>query len=223
MKNNNANFLRSIEGFIFLIGCSLLIAEIILFIPFRHYIPELKGDLFLVILTDLLAGRGASISLGLELGLSGFLVILISIVSNITLLFIFYPLITYFGKHLIEVKLIGKLFSSAINKADKQRSKIERWGALGIAFFVWIPLYSTGALIGAIIGRLMGMRTITVIWVVILGMVSSAISWTFAFDYLFEFAEGVGKFLPMIFVGLILGIVVFYRLYTFYHLAKQKK
>jgi len=222
MKNNDASFFRSIEGFIFLIGCSLLIAEIILFILFGQYIPELKENLLPVIFADLLAGRGASISLGLELELSKFLVILISIVFNITLLFIFYPPIIYFYGYLIEIKLIRKFFSSAINKAQKHQSKIEKWGALGIAFFVWIPLHSTGALIGAIIGGLMGMRTITIIWVVILGMVSSAISWTFAFDYLFEIAEGAGKIIPTIFVGLILGTVIFRRLHQLYHHAKQK-
>lgn len=222
MKNNNTSFFKSIEGFIFLIGCGLLIAEIILFIQFGDYIPELKEGLLPMIFADLLAGRAASISLGLEIGLSEFLVILISIIFNITLLFIFYPLIIYFYEHLIEIKIIGKVIGSAINKSKKYQSKIEKWGTLGLIFFVWIPFFSTGALVGAIIGTLIGMRTIVVICVVILGMISSAISWTFAFDYLFKFAEGAGKIIPTLFVGLILGTALFHRLYKLYRQVKQK-
>lgn len=222
MKDNNTAFFKSIEGFIFLTGCGLLITEIILFILFGQYIFELKEDLLPMIFADLLAGRGASISLGLELGLSKFLVISISVIFNVTWLFILYPLIIYFYEHLIELKLIGKVLSIPKKTAEKHQSKMEKWGALGIVFFVWIPLFSTGSLVGAIIGTLIGMRTIIVICVVIFGMVSSAVSWTFAFDYLFEFAEGAGKIIPSVFVGLIFGIVVFHRFYHFYSKTKQK-
>ena len=206
-----------------MIGCGLLITEIILFILFGHYIPELKESFFPVILADILAGRGASISLGLELGLSKVLVILISVIFNLTWFFILYPLIIYFYEYLIEIKLIGKAFSSTKNKAEEHRSKIEKWGALGIAFFVWVPLYSTGSLVGAIIGTLIGMRTITVIRVVVLAMIISIISWTFAFDYLLKFAERSGKIVPLIFVGLVFGIAVFHRLRNVFQSRLNKK
>jgi len=204
-----------------LTGCALLISEIILFILFGQHIPEIREKLFPVIAADLLGGRGVGISLGLELGLSKFQVIFISVIFNLTHLFILYPLITYFYEHLIEKKLIGKVFHSTRRTAEKYQPIIEKWGAPGIAFFVWVPLFSTGSLIGAIIGKLIGMRTITVICTVVLAMVFSAISWGFAFEYLFKLAAGVGKIIPSIFVCLILGIAVFYRLRYFYHRAKQ--
>jgi len=216
------SFFKSIEGLIFLIGCCLLTIELILFALFGHYIPELKENFLSIIVTDILAGRGASISIGLNLGLSNFMVISISVLFNITLFFIFYPLIIYFYEHLIEMKFIGKIFGSVKHKAEKYQLKIEKWGALGIAFFVWIPFHSTGALIGAIIGTFIGMRTITVICVVTSAMIVSVISWTFAFDYLFKITEGAGKIIPSIFVSLILGIAIFRRLQHLYRLAKQK-
>jgi len=221
-KNNDISFFRSMEGLIFLIGCLLLITQIILFTIFAHYVPGIKKGLFPVIAADLLGGRGVSISVGLELGLSKFRVIFISVIFNLTYLFILYPLFSYFYEHLIRMKFIGKAVNSTQRAAEKHQSRIERWGALGIAIFVWIPLFSTGSLVGSIIGTLIGMRTIIVICVVILAMVTSAISWAFIFDYLFEFAAGAGKIIPSILVGLILGIVVFYRLRKLYHLAKQK-
>ncbi len=221
-KNNDISFFRSLEGLIFLAGCALLITEIVLFIIFASYIPEIKKGLFPVIAADLLGGRGVSISVGLELGLSKFRVIFISVIFNLTYLFILYPLFIYFYEHLIKIRFIGKALNSTQRAAEKHQSRIERWGALGIAIFVWIPLFSTGSLVGSIIGTLIGMRTIIVICVVVLAMVTSAISWAFIFDYLFEFAAGAGRIIPSIFVGSILGIAIFYRLRKLYYLAKQK-
>ncbi len=220
MKNNEPTFLKSIEGIIFLIGCGFIISNVLFLILFGIYIPELKEYLLPVIFTDLVAGIGVSISLGLSLGLSKFMVILISLVFNITWLFVLFPLIIYFYEHLIEIKLVGKVFSSAKKKAERQQVKIEKWGAIGIAFFVWVPFFSTGPLIGAIVGRLIGMRIIPVLSVVVLAMIISAISWTFAFDYLMEMTEGAGKIIPAILVALILGISLFRRLSQRYYLAK---
>ena len=221
-KINNTPFFRSLEGLIFLIGCALLITEIILFTVFTYYVPEIKKGLFPVIAADLLGGRGVSISVGLELGLSKFQVIFISVIFNLTYLFILYPLFIYFYEHLIRMRFIGRAFNSTQRAAEKHQARIERWGALGIAIFVWIPIFSTGSLVGSIIGTLIGMRTGVVISVVVLAMVTSATSWAFIFDYLFELAVGAGKFVPSILVGSILGLVIFYRLRQFYHLAKEK-
>ena len=222
MKNNSPSFLRSMEGNIFLIGCGLIIFEVLFFILFGNYIPELKEYLLPVIFTDLVAGIGACISLGLSLGLSKFMVIIISVVFNLTWLFVLFPLIIYSYVHLIEIKLVGKVFNSAKKKAERQQVKIEKWGALGIVFFVWVPFFSTGPLIGAIVGRLIGMRIIPVLSVVTSAMIISAISWTFAFDYLIELTEGAGKIIPAILAVLILCISIFRRLWHRYYLAKQK-
>ncbi|MFB0526664.1 MAG: hypothetical protein ACETVO_04265, partial [bacterium] len=75
-KSDDTPFFRSLEGLIFLIGCVLLITEVILFISFASYVPEVKKGLFPVIAADLIGGRGVSISVGLELGLPKFEVIL---------------------------------------------------------------------------------------------------------------------------------------------------
>jgi len=221
-KINNNPFFRSLEGLIFLIGCLLLITQVILFTVFTYCVPEIKKGLFPVIAADLLGGRGVSISVGLEMGLSKFQVIFISVIFNLTYLFILYPLFVYFCEHLIKMKFIGRAFDSTRRAAEEHQARIERWGALGIAIFVWIPLFSTGSLVGSIIGTLIGMRTGIVISVVVLAMVTSAASWAFIFDYLFELTVGAGKIIPSIFVGSILGLAIFQRLRQFYHLAREK-
>lgn len=58
-------------------------------------------------------------------------------------------------------------------------------------------------------GTLIGIRTSILTCVVILVMVTSATSWAFGFDDLFEVVIGAGKIIPSTFVVLILGIAIF--------------
>lgn len=87
-NNNNASFFYSVEGIIFLIGCAFLIVDIILYTLLGASIPEFKEGFLPMIVTDLLGGRLAGISIGLELGLTRFLVVLISVTFNLAYLFV---------------------------------------------------------------------------------------------------------------------------------------
>lgn len=220
MKIGNTSFFKSAEGIIFLTGCGLLVIELIVFIMFERYIPEVEEEILSMIVADLAAGRGISILLGLSLKLSEFYVILTSVLFDITLLFIFYPPIYYFYRSLVEPKILEKVLRSTKRSVEKHQHRIEKWGALGIAVFVWVPLFNTGPLVGTIIGKLIGMRTIVVFTVIVISIVISAVSWTFAFDFLFEINKRAGRLLPFILVAVILGAIVAHRLYWLY---KQRK
>jgi len=219
-RANDVPFFKSIEGAIFLVGCLLLAAEALLFFLFAYGNPGIRDRLLSVIIGDIFGGIGAGISLGLEVGLPLNAVVLVFVIFNITLLFLFYPIIIRFYEHLIELKFIGKALSSTKEKAERHLAKIEGWGALGVAIFVWIPIYSTGVLVGAILGRLIGMRTITVFIVVISSLIASAIAWAYAFDLVLDIFKGMGRILPTIFVVLIVVFVLFHRFYGIYKKAK---
>jgi hypothetical protein len=66
------------------------------------------------------------------------------------------------------------------------------------------------------------MCTSILTWIAILAIVTGAIFWPFGFDRLFGVPIGGGKINLWIFLGLILGIAIFYRLHQLYHSAKQK-
>jgi len=213
MDDGEHKFYRSVEGLVFLTGCGLFAAELLILVLFQRYIPESRENVISVIVADLLTGRAGSISLGLKLGLSRVSVILISVAFNLTLLLVLYPLIAYSYKHYVEAKLIGKALDSTKRAAEKHLGRTEKWGALGIAVFVWIPLFSTGSLVGATIGTLMGMHTIVVLCVVVPAMIASAVSWTFAFDYVFDYARSVGRIAPLVLVCLIFGAVAVHHIH----------
>lgn len=221
-SGGSETFLKTVEGKIFLAGWGLLISVCILVVLFRKVLPNLPQDAALMCAADNFAGRAATLSLGLRLGVPRWVVIPLSICFSLTSLFLFYPLIVYFYERVVEIKIIGPALDTAKKMAEKQQPKIERYGAFGIAVFVWIPFFMTGSIVGAVLGYIIGMRTKTVMVTVITSVVLSAISWGIAFDYMLEFAESVGKFLPIIMVGGILGIAVFFRLQKLYQTARQR-
>lgn len=221
-QEEKKSFLRTIEGKIFLAGWGLLIGVCILVVLFGQVLPGLPQKAASMCAADNFAGRAATLSLGLQLGLPLWVVIPLSISFSLTSLFLFYPLIVYFYERVVEIKIIGPALDTAKKMAEKQQPKIERYGAFGIGVFVWIPFFMTGSIVGAVLGYIIGMRTKAVMVTVITSVVLSAISWGIAFDYMLEFAESVGKFLPIIMVGGILGVALFFRLQKLYQTARLR-
>jgi uncharacterized membrane protein len=192
----------------FLVGCIISASGLACFLSLSQYIPALKEKLIPVIAADLLGGTGAGIAFGLELGVPRSMLILVSIIFNITCLLTCYPLIMSYSEKLARTKVIERVFNSTRNVAKKRQQRIEKWGIPGVAFFVWLPIHSTGPLVGAIIGRLIGMRMATVILTVMLATTAGAVCWAYTFDRLFEVAEKAGTLVPSIFVILIIVIAV---------------
>lgn len=220
MTVGNTRFFKTDEGIIFLIGL-LLFFIVILFFSFSQLIEiELLKKILPMVVLDILAGRGASICFGLGAGMSHILVAVVSVLFNIIWLFIFYPLFVHFYAKMIEIKIIGRAIRSTRNMAEKNRGKVERFGALGLSVIVWVPFTMTGSLVGAILGYLIGMRTRVILLVVFISMTVSSFSWAFGFEYMFGLAEKVGTFVPAVLITIILGAILFFR---WRKLKKRKK
>ncbi len=99
-----ARFFKTKEGLIFFAGCILFVGIIILFSFFQLMGIRLLEKILPMITLDILAGRGASICMGLGAGMSHTLVAFISIVINTSWLFIFYPLYVYYHHKVIKIK-----------------------------------------------------------------------------------------------------------------------
>ncbi|MCK5534981.1 small multi-drug export protein [bacterium] len=206
-----SGFLKTKEGLIFFVGCILFVGIIILFSFFQLIGIKLLEKILPMIALDILAGRGASICMGLGAGMSHTLVAFISILINTIWLFIFYPLFVYYHQKVIKIKIIGNFFKSIRKMAERNQAKVERYGILGLGIFVWVPFTMTGSLVGAIIGYLIGMRTRVILMVVFFSMVLSAFSWSFGFDYIFRFARKVGTIAPGAVVVIIIGMILFFH------------
>jgi len=118
------------------------------------------------------------------------------------------------------MKIVGSAVKSTRTIAQKNLSKFERYGALGVGIFIWLPFYMTGPLIGALLGYLIGIRTTVVILVTVISTIASSITWALLFEQIFELTKKIGNTIPAISVGIILAVVFYLHLRR---LLKPKK
>lgn len=204
MKLENKHFLKSTEGIVFLAGCLLLVSTIV-FILFSKLIEsELIQKLISMIAIDIFSGSQGGIYFGVVAGIPLTYIVIISTLYNLTYMSILYPLITYFYEKMIKIKIVGPVIKSTREIAQKNLSKVERYGALGVGIFIWLPFYMTGPLIGALLGYLIGIRTSVVLLVTVVSTITSSITWALLFEQIFEVTKRIGNTIPAISVGVIL-------------------
>jgi len=110
-----------------------------------------------VILTTMLpvAELRGGIPLGFAMGLDPLIVVILAIVINSL---IFFPI--FFGVSILYKDVLSKwgAFNRVVERAHRRISgHLERWGILGLALFVGIPLPVTGVWTGTIIAWLLGL------------------------------------------------------------------
>ena len=161
-------------------------------------------------------GRASGISAGLAAGLPKWLVVVLAFFVDMTAVCLLYPLVIYFYEHGVRQRLLGETIVSTLESARRQRSKLSRYGIIGLILFVWFPFYMTGPLIGAVIGYFIGLRPWVNLATVGSGTLLAIISLTFFFDLLYrlleEVASGLTKYVPFVVVGLVLAGLAAMRL-----------
>ena len=123
--------------------------------------------------------RGA-IPLGAALGLPLWQSFVISVIGNILPV----PIILLFVKKVLEfmsrckVKLFNKVANWLYAKAEKNRSKIERYAFWGVTIFVGIPLPMTGAWTGTLVAALINMKFWKALLSAFIGVLMAAVIMT---------------------------------------------
>ncbi len=103
--------------------------------------------------------RGA-IPLGAALGLEWWFNYLLAIIGNMLPI----PIILLFVKKVLawmavcKIKLFNKVANWVIKKAEKNRTKIEKYSFWGVCIFVAIPLPMTGAWTGTLVAAFIDMK-----------------------------------------------------------------
>lgn len=192
------------EKFIFTLGICSLAAIVILLIIFSLFKLEFVSRIIAVIIASAIGGRMVAILAGFELELHSTYIILILSIFNTVWLFVMLPLIITFYHKIIELRFLGKMLHSTKRIAQIQKDNILRFGIWGLPVFIWLPFPWTGALVGSVIGFLLGFPTKKNIIITVISMLVGVISWTIGFKYMLYFTGPAGKIISILVLAFIL-------------------
>ena len=92
------------------------------------------------------------------MGLPWLFVFAVCVVSNAILGIVLYPILNRFMHLLERIPFVGRFWEGFVARAQRRiHPYVERWGAIGVAFFVAIPLPGSGSYTGAVGAYVLGM------------------------------------------------------------------
>lgn len=173
--------------------------------------PEPYAGAWHLVIGNLLIGRTYNITFGLIEGYSPVYLIYQCGLGNLTLLLLAYPLLIAGYRRAIEWRFVGPSIAGIRASAEKHMHRVERFGAVGLLALVFFPAWSTGPLVAAVVGYLLGMRPSVMFTSIIVGDILSIAAWIWFIDWMRRFSESIGQWLPWVVVVLVVGFAIAYR------------
>lgn len=165
--------------------------------------PYAKGWLFVLELAFL--GHVVSIYEAIQLDCSKTYMLIQNLLQDIILLLLLYPWIVRIYEKAVGGKRATRFVYRITESARHHQKWIRPFGALGLWGFVFFPFWSTGVLVGGVIGYFLGMPTWLVFSSVFLGHGLSVLSLVFFFDWLApkmeRFDEGFARYFAWILIA----------------------
>ena len=168
-----------------------------------------------LVLELLFLGRAVSIADGIASGFSSIYLMFQNGLEDIILLLVLYPWVVAAYEGVSGHRLLRGTIGRVRRTAEANRKVVEPWGVVGLWVFVFFPFWSTGALVGGVVGYLLGMRTWVVFTSVFAGHLLSVASLVWLFDstreMLASFEQGLVRFLPWAVLLALLLITLMWR------------
>jgi uncharacterized membrane protein len=177
--------------------------------------PEPYAQGWRLVLELLFLGRAVSIADGIASGFGSFYLLFQNGLEDIILLLVLYPWVVAAYEGVAGHRLLRGTVERVRRTAEKNQKVVEPWGVVGLWTFVFFPFWSTGALVGGVVGYLLGMRTWVVFTSVFAGHLISVASLVWLFDMFREmlasFEQGWVKFLPWIVLLVLVAFALSWR------------
>ncbi|MFC1814405.1 small multi-drug export protein [Thermodesulfobacteriota bacterium] len=167
--------LNMIEVKILLIGLGLTALTGIYFIYLLFTNPSLYKVLSSTAIIHIMGGRALGIATCFSAGISLFYTILYNFFLEIVIVLIAYGVVVLVMRNVIQPKLFKNAVRQAELAAQDQKTKIKKYGSIGLFLFVMFPFFMTGPVIGAIIGYLLNYKAINNFLIVFSGTLTSII------------------------------------------------
>lgn len=178
--------------------------------------PEPNAQGWRLVLELAFLGRLVNVADGIASGFSQTYLLVQSGMQDIILLLIAYPMVVAAYQGSSKTGWFTGPIDRVRRSAEKHQRIVEPLGVLGLWGFVFFPFWSTGALVGGVVGYLIGLRTTTVFASVFSGHVVSVVSLIWFFDSMRDlmesFDQGLVRFLPWLVLGGLLLMAIGMRL-----------
>ena len=201
-------------------GQFMLTCTVIVFVFLGVNWPEPYLKTWSLVVAHLIGGKPLNVVTGVKLDFHPLFIYLQCSLQDIITLFIFYPIVVAGYRRAVEWRVLGPALVTIRETADRHKSKIEPYGVAGLLAFVIFPLWSTGALVGAVVGYLIGMRTWVAFATVIVGTLIASAAWVWLFDRINALSPHLtgGLVIFLLTIVLIAAVLVQVR-----RLSKQRK
>ena len=190
--------LRRIQRFgwgLFLVWSAILVAVAVVK-------PDPYAGSWRLVLELLFLGQAVSIADGIADGFGSAYLMFQNGLQDIVLVLILYPWVVAAYEGVAGYRPLRRTIERVRRIAEANRKVVEPWGVIGLWAFVFFPFWSTGALVGSVVGYLLGMRTPVVFSTVFAGHLVSVASLVWLFDstrdMLASLERGWVRFLPWV-------------------------
>ncbi len=208
-----------IEVKILLLGLILTLLTGLYFFYLLFTDPDLYRVLSSTAIIHLMGGRALGIAACLSANISLFYTILYNFFLEVVIVLIAYGIVVLVMRNIIQPKMFHSAVRQAELTAQKEKTKIKKYGAIGLFLFVMFPFFMTGPVIGAIIGYLLNYRAVNNFLIVFSGTLTSIIIYALVGNNILEF---IGRFVEVdllkkwgsIVIGLLILIFLIYHLGT---------
>lgn len=196
-------------------GWLLLAAWVAVLVTWGVLRPEPYAHGWRLVVELAFLGRLVNVADGIAQGFSKSYLLIQSGFQDILLLLVAYPPLVAICEGSARNTFVGRRLERIRQTAERHKSRVEPLGALGLWIFVFFPFWSTGALVGGVIGYLLGMRTWLVFSSVFAGHALSVLSLVYFFDVVASWTGGLStglvRFIPWIVLGVLLACALVAR------------
>ncbi|MGC9350855.1 MAG: small multi-drug export protein [Sulfurovum sp.] len=174
-------FLKHSEGKILAFGLFLLGTFLVLLAISAYFWPERFNVLLGMTASNIVFGRMAGLSIGISSQMDTLLLIPFNFFIESIMVLILYPLFVLSWKslHVISYKPLSDFLTRSQVSAEKYQPMIQKYGIIGLVFFVLTPFAMTGPVVGSFVGYLMGLPHLTTLLSVISSTLIAIILWTY--------------------------------------------
>jgi hypothetical protein len=169
--------LNKIETRFLFSGIFLLILLLVSLGVIGLFDMELSSKLLGTAITNLIVGRMGGLSFGFSSGLDFYTVLFINLYFEVLLVLIVYSLFVLSWQNALKFKRLEHFY-----------------GTYGIFFFVFIPLFMSGPVVGAIIGFIIGISHIRNILIVLSSTFLATTLWAFFLNEIITFLNNINQY-----------------------------